>query len=529
MSKQKRREKQDAEKRKLTEDVLSGRAKIAFYKIDNKYAQSNRKGGATPTDEEADEMTQRYARLLRVLLPGILVILSQIYDPRDQNRIDYVESQLMLFGILMFLSHCSSRRAANRELANKNLLDLVKEFVPGAKDMPHADTLARLLCVIDVEQIDRYYEEMLVEFLHSKQFQERNPGRFLTAIDGTQKFSRKYLWDERLLRQNAGDEEKQRYYVYVVESVLILENGMVLPLLTEILENLVEDNSLPCEIIIEKEKKEASEQEKKQECETKAFHRMAERLVKLLGKGVVTVVLDGIYASGPVISRCQNYGWEYMIVLKRGSLKTVWEDFDGLQRIEPENTHYAQWGNRQQEYHWSNDLEYIYGDNHKVLKLNLVTCTETWIEEHPRSGKKTEKKVTQYAWLSSQRVTSNNVFHLCTKIARPRWKIENKILVEKHQGYQYSNCYSYNWNAMKGFHYLMKFGVFLNAYITHCVTVVEYVRAEGIRGFVKKIWEIIRQGKWPACDKTEDRIEPINLEARPGRKRIHWPPLIKSA
>lgn len=529
MSKAKRQEKQDARAIKLLDSVISGRAKLACYEAKKKPSQSNRKGGATPTDEEADEMVKRYAHLLRVLLPGILAKLSQIEDPRDQRRATHSLPLLILFGILMFLSHSTSRRAANRDLAKQSLLTLVETFLPGIQDMPHADTLARLLCVIDASEIDKRYEELLSEFLHSKQFRELNPGRFLVAIDGTQKFSRRYLWDERTLSRNAGDEGKQRYCVYVLESVLVLENGMVLPLLTEILENSPKNPegertpSAPAseERSLDKEQAEVSEETIKQDCETKSFHRLSGRLSKLLGKGCVTVVLDGIYASGPVLSRCKQYGWDYMIVLKQNCLKTVWENFNGLRKIESENTHQAQWGKREQEYHWSNGLEYTYGKNHKRLKLNVVTCTETWIEEHPRSGKKPQKMVTKYAWLSSQRLTSENVFHLCTKIARARWRVENNFLVEKHQGYNYSHCYSYNWNAMKGFHYLMKFGVFLNVLLTHCEALTEYVRIEGVRSFVKKIWELLTQGKWPLIQRTADMGK--------RQKRMHFPVLRSTA
>jgi hypothetical protein len=52
--------------------------------------------------------------------------------------------------------------------------------------------------------------------------------------------------------------------------------------------------------------------------------------------------MDGIYATGPVISRCIEYGWDYMIVLKSKCLKTVWEDFNGLRKIERDNTLHAQ-------------------------------------------------------------------------------------------------------------------------------------------------------------------------------------------
>ena len=516
MSRQKRQDKQDEREIKRMEEILSGRVKVVYYGRASKPAQPNRKGGVAATAEEETEMTEGYARLLRALLPGIVAKLSRIEDPRDQRRIEHSLPLLMLFGILMFLSHCTSRRAANRELARSSLLSLVEEFVPGAKDMPHADTLARLLCAIDVEAIDRYYEELLRDFIKSKPFQELNPGRFLVTIDGTQKFSRRYQWDVGALNRSVGDGDKERHYVYVLESILILDNGMALPLLTEILEN---EESVAT--VQEKAGTTAGgEHAQKQDCETKAFHRLAQRLEKLLGKGCVNVVLDGIYASGPVISRCQNNGWGYMIVLKKDCLKTVWEEFNGLQRIETNNVLLAQWGQRWQEYRWINEIEYTYGKNYKRLTVNVVTCTETWVEQCPRSGKEPKTMETEYAWLSSSHLTPDNVFETCTKIARSRWRIENNFLVEKHQGYQYSHCYSYNWEAMKGFHYLMKFGIFLNVFITHSEAAIMYARIEGIQGYVKRIWESLRQGKWLTADNTEKTDSAVR-----GRLRIRFPKL----
>ena len=522
MSRRRTQERQDAAAAKIFEDVVYNGVRVVCYQRKKKPAQPNRKGGATPSDEEADEMTGNFARLLGILLPGILVKLSQIDDPRDQSKVKYSIPMLMLFGIIMFLCHSTSRRDANRVVADNNLLTMVEEFVPGVSELPHADTLARLLCKIDVEEIDRYYEEILAGFIGSKQFREINPGRLIIAEDGTQKFSRKYLWDDRALSRNAGDEKKQRFYVYALESVLILENGMVLPLLTEILENHTNDTDKPGVDQTGAGKIGTSELTIKQDCETKAFRRLSERLVKLVGMGCVTVLLDGIYASGPIVSICEKYGWDYMITLKRDCLTTVWEDFLGLQQIETDNSLLVQWGDRQQEYRWSNDLEYTYGKNHKKLKLNVVTCTETWTEEHPRSGGKPEEKKTEYAWLSSQRVTSENVFHLCTDLARSRWRIENNFLLVKHHGYNYSHCYSYNWNAMKGFHYLMKFGIFINVFIMFSVDVVEYVRIEGFRGFVKKIWGFLRNGKWTITERSDK-------EAKKPRTRMRFTTLIKAA
>jgi hypothetical protein len=253
---------------------------------------------------------------------------------------------------------------------------------------------------------------------------------------------------------------------------------MVLPLFSEFLENAdgeLDDNT------------------KKQDCELKAFARLTDKIKKHIGKGRVTLVVDGLYASGPAVSRCKSFGWEYMITLKRGSLKSVWEEYDGLRKIDKGNTLQDTTGNgRKQTFNWSNEIEYIYGGNNKKVSLNVVTCREEWIEKHSRSGGKPELKVSEYAWLSSTDVTAKKVISLCNDVARKRWRIENHFHVEKHQGYNYSHCFSQNWNAMKAYHSLMKFGHFINTMILRSAITYNYVVAFGARWFVKKVWDVLK-------------------------------------
>jgi hypothetical protein len=472
--------KRDIQAVKLTDSVLSGRVTIGEHPCSKKVAKANRKGGGTPTDEQTDEMTSRFVRVLRILLPGLLVKLSQIEDCRDQGKVKHSLAALMVYGIMMFLSHTASRRQATGELSTMSLLPFINEFVPGTEDMPHGDTLNRLLSGIDVQNIDECYMQALSGFIRSERFNEINPGRILVAIDGTGKFSRRYQWDARALSRNLGDPGKEKYIVYVLESVLILENGTVLPLLTEFLENSVSGQS--------PEAGQTGTAFVKQDCESKACHRMLDALHKLFGNGRLTLVMDGLYSNGPIISHCRKYNWDFMISLKRESLTTVWEDFDGLCKLDDSPCLITTWGNRKQEYNWQNGLDYTYGKNHTPLGLNLVTCKETWVESHPRSGGIPEIKSVTYAWLSSERITNKNVFRLCTETARRRWRIENHFLVEKHQGYSYTHTFSYNWNAMKGFHYLMKIGHFLNEFIATCVSMISYVRNKGKSGLVTAVW-----------------------------------------
>ena len=175
-----------------------------------------------------------------------------------------------------------------------------------------------------------------------------------------------------------------------------------------------------------------------------------------------------------------------MIVLKEDCLPTVWDDALGLMRVALENSFTARWGNRSQLYTWANDIEYEYkvGKGFRKLKLNVVLCYETWQENHSQSTGKIEQKETRYAWISHMPLSKKNVFDRCIKVGRYRWKIENNILAEKHQGYEYEHCYSYSWNAMEGYHYLMKIGRLLNVLAANSELLADKIISLGIQGFI---------------------------------------------
>ena len=401
------------------------------------------------------------------MLPGLLMKLSKIKDPRNPLKIKHRITVLMIYGILLFVYQIGSRRNANKDMSTPIFLSNVNAVFPEFESIPHADTLARLLERIDSEKIQDAMVEMLKDLMKKKKFKNHLINKkYLIAVDGTQKFFRDYQWQEEALKRNVGGEVKiPQYYVYALDSVLILDNGIVLPVLTEILEN-----------------KDWVEGETKQDCERKAFKRLAPKLRRIFGKGNVTLLGDGLYSCGPVIKICRENNWDFMLVLKEDGLKDVWKEAMGLIRLEPENSLEVEWGNRNQVYQWANDIEYEFGTKRRYTEIiNVVICYESWSENHSKSTKIIEEKETRYAWISSRNLSKSNVFKRCTKMGRYRWKIENNFLIEKHEGYYFEHCYSYNWQAMKGFHYLMKIGHFLNALVINSEIIASFVDESGIR------------------------------------------------
>lgn len=480
MSRKKARleQKQKEREERLWERIKSGKSvRVVYEDKKKKTAQPNGKcKQKTPEEEMADrqEKAEKATIIYRQMLPGLVKKLSRIKDPRQPNKIDHKLTVLMAYGIVLFVYQTGSRREANKKMSRPVFWENVKAMFPELESMPHADTLARLLEKIDVEEIQNCLIELLQDLMRRKKFRKHLINRrYLIAVDGSQKFFRNYQWQEEALKRHVGGEECiPQFYVYVLESVLILDNGIVLPVLTETLEN-----------------KDWVEGQTKQDCESKAFKRLAEKLYKIFGRSRVILIADGLYACGPVIKKCREYRWDYMIALKEDAMPDVWKEATGLMWYEPANSLCVNWGDRQQNYLWANDIEYEYGINSKYTEiLHVVICYETWTENHSRSTGLVEEKMTRYAWISSKPLNNKNVFMRCTKMARYRWKIENNFLIEKHEGYFFEHVYSYNWQAMKGFHYLMKIGHFMNAMAVNSEILLEYVNEKGVRGFIGDLW-----------------------------------------
>lgn len=460
---------------KLRKQVCSVQIKHERYEERNKKEPlPNRLNMAKSVEEELEDRQNTVENVTFVysqMLPSLLRKLNRIEDPRNPKKIKHKMTVLFIYGILMFVLNIGSRREANRTM-NSILFENLKAMFPQLETMPHADTLARFLEKINVSEIQECMVELVKDLITKKKFKNYLYKKgYIIAIDGTQKFYRNWQWDDKCLQRNVGSETKtEQSYVYVLESILILGNGISLPLYSLFLSN-----------------EDWKKGETKQDCERKAFYRLAEKLKKLFRNSRIILSIDGLYACGPVIKTCKKNNWDFMVVLKEDSLKTVWDDVLGLMKITPENRLKIKWGDRDQVYLWANDIDYEYKEDKRMrnLKLNVVICYETWQENHSVSTGEVERKQTRYAWISSKPLNKSNVFERCTKIGRYRWKIENNILTEKHQGYNYEHCYSYTWNAMEGYHYLMKIGHLLNILAANSELLINKVKALGIRGFIE--------------------------------------------
>jgi hypothetical protein len=418
------------------------------------------------------------ACLMNAALSTLLPRLRWIEDPRQPKKIKHALPCLMLYGILVFVLQFASRRAANAQMTRPMFEDNLRLLFPELDELPHADTLYRLLCKIEVSQIEQAHIELIRRLMRKKKFVNYLINNcYPLAIDGTQKLVYRSLCSDSLQQRRISAPSKDdptqepvyEYYVYVLEANLCFHNGMVIPLMSEFLDYQKGDR-----------------EHNKQDCETRAFHRLAERIKQAFPKLPVMLLLDGLYPSGPVFERCRQNHWDFMIVLKDASLSALWKEYHALQALTPKQQYCQNWGNRRQHFRWVNDIRYEYGPNAGYhLDLHVVQCREEWEDLDER--KQIVIKTASHAWISSRKLWRNNVHERCNLAARHRWGIESCILVEKHQGYHYEHRFAQNWNAMRGYHYLMRLAHLLNTLARFSSALAKIHLELGVRGFIQLV------------------------------------------
>ena len=343
--------------------------------------------------------------------------LKKVRDHRHQSYKKY-DTEVILFMMILknafnFKSMRSMTEAFNQDLVIENL-----ERVLGVEleELPHYDTINNFLEELPPEELEKIRTYMIKELLKKRCFEgNRMNGKYWGVIfDGTGlfKFDKKHC--EHCLRRKLTNEEtgesKTIYMHHVLEAKLVVGN-MVLSIGTEFIENESEDVT-------------------KQDCELKAFYRLAEKIKQIYPRLPICILGDSIYAAEPVFKLCDEYKWKYLIRFKEGRIKSIADEYSKIKAIEDKC--------EDEEVSWVNEIPY----NHRQ-----VNVFEGIAED--KEGKKR-----RYLFITNIRVTKRNARTMLS-VGRSRWKIENQgFNTQKNIRYYIEHANSHNYNAMKN-HYLL--------------------------------------------------------------------------
>lgn len=367
----------------------------------------------------------------------------------------------------MFLLHLGSRRQFRHERATETFLKNIRTLSQtDTETVVDPDTMAYYLERLVPSELSILPAKLVQTLIRSKVLDPyRLFGHFLIAIDGTRLYTFSKRHCEHCLTQTK--EGVTSYYHPILAAMLVTDDGFAFPVLTEFIEN-------PDDF----------KYKDKQDCELKAFYRLAPHLKDLFPRTPFCVLLDGLYDGKPVFDICENNGWKFIINFKEGSMPSLYNEAETLLELSPANRLQTSVNQTtdpdqsiQQWFGWVDDLPY---EGHP---LKAIFCKETFREE-----------IKKFEYLTNLDVSRDSVTQIVNKGGRLRWKIENQgFNAQKNEGYELEHAYSLNLNAIKNFYYLLQIAHIFFQLMVKGSLFSNFIKQMGsFKNFVRRLSEHLR-------------------------------------
>jgi hypothetical protein len=357
-----------------------------------------------------------FNKIQRHFFRDFIFKLKKVKDPRDQSYITYGSETILFTLLLKNLVNLKSMREMstvfNKDECIKNVGTLLG--LEELEELPHYDTANDFLSRLEVGELENIRTYMIKELLKKRCFEKnRIEGKYWGIIfDGTGLYSFDQKHCEHCLKRVYKNEEtgerRTVYMHHVLEAKLVVGN-MVFSIGSEFIENESEDVT-------------------KQDCEIKAFHRLAKKIKQTYKRLPICILGDSLYACEPVFQRCEEYKWKYMFRFKEGRIKTIASEFQSIKEMEQ----------REDDVFWVNDISY---------NKRAVNIMEKKVDQEV-------EKTKHFVFITDLKITKKNVERL-TAVGRSRWSIENQgFNQQKNIRYHIEHPNSHNYTAMKN-HYIL--------------------------------------------------------------------------
>ena len=340
------------------------------------------------------------------------------------------------------------------------------------------DTLAYYAERLPVEAADQLLAGITRQMIRMKALDPfRMRDHFCVAIDGSQVCTFDAEPWKGCSHRTLPDGTKQ-YFAYVLDAKLVTPCGMALTLATTILTN------------------EGQEEFDKQDCERKAFDRLAEKLYALFPRTPICLLLDGLYADQGVIRLIEQKRWKYIITFKKGSMPERFREAESLAKLQTQNRLKVRLPDATQHYQWVEALPIA------EFTPNVLFCDE----------KSTTGDRRRFVWITNFYLCRNNVEKTANQGGRLRWNIENQgFNVQKNNGYEMQHPYSEHKNGFRIFYILLLIAHYINQLILNSNLIQSlYSTFRSAKNFARRLAESMRNHLVPA-----DLAMPGQIRFRP--------------
>jgi hypothetical protein len=396
-------------------------------------AKTKRRLAAGPKSR-GEELLCELLKRIRHFFPNLFEQLSQLPDCRGKS--DYSLSEILMAGIALFVFQQGSRNAFNNKRQEGKFKKQYRKLFQ--LRLPHLDTVHRVLCRLAEEALEQLKHWLVKTLLEKKVWHKyRLFGRWFTvAIDATGMMSFTEKHCEQCLHRTSKNG-KVTYFHNVLEAKLITPNGFSISLASEWIANPEGEYD-------------------KQDCERKAFIRLATRLKQLYPRLPICLTADGLYPYQGFFDTCRAHSWAFIVTFKDGNLPSVWEEVPVLQALNPDQYRHERHIHGpeviDQAFRWVNQIDY------QGHALHWLECVET--VHNTQSG---EQSRSRFVHLTNLPITSTTA-PLLSRTGRLRWKIENEgFNTQKNLGYGLQHKYArVSWLAAKNYYQCLQIGHLIN-------------------------------------------------------------------
>jgi len=398
-------------------------------------------------------------KVIKNNFPSIFDKLNCLTDSRKRH--EYSMTELVSGALFMFIFKETSRNAYNNdrkeECFKKNFY---KHF---GFHLPHGDSFDEVLSELHPTELEGLKAALVGGLIEQKIFRKfKFLGKYyLIAVDATGMVSFDYQHCKQCLTKTSKNG-KTTWFHYVLEAKIVTSSGLCVSLATEFIENTP---GLDFE---------------KQDCEQKAFIRLALKIKKYFPRLPICILADGLYPNSTVFDVCTRNNWTFIITLKDGNLKTFQTEVNLLRAtVKKQIVCRADKSSRTSlEYCYLNDIEY------SGFNYSWVECTESILYLRTNIT-----KIQKFTYITNIRQDKDNVVETADS-GRLRWKIENEgFNTQKNSGYELEHKYSrISYPAMQNYYHILQIAHMINQLVERKKEVIEIIE-EHSKQTIVDLWK----------------------------------------
>lgn len=413
----------------------------------------------TTAAEKGKIIVYRIKRVIEKRFPELFRLFNELEDSR--KRTGYSMSEIVTGALFMHLLKEGSRNAYTNDRCDAIF---AKNYYRHFKlRLPHPDTIDEVMRTLEPGLLEELKAQLVGSLFEQKVLRHfRFLGKYyFVAVDATGMHTFNHKHCDHCLTKTS-KHGVTTWFHYVLEAKLVTSSGYAISLASEFIEN------------------QPGRDYEKQDCEQKAFARLAAKIKKHFPRLPICILADGLYPNKTMFNICRNNNWRFIITLKDGNLKTFHQEVELLRGTQKEQQVYRanKTSHIKLTYKYLNNIEY---EGHNC---SWVSCDE---HKTRRTDKLEETQRFVYITDIGQ---APGIVVSCADGGRLRWKIENEgFNTQKNLGYELEHKFSrVSYTAMQNYYHLLQVAHAINQFVEKSADMVGLLN-EHSKQTIKALWK----------------------------------------